>query len=575
MIGKLSPELHEAIYAEEIAAYYLSKSKPQANPCAVITGGQPGSGKSGITKHAIKRFKETGYVLVDADKLRPKHPEYMNLMKEAGKLAANLTHADCGPWAARLMRDAVQGRRNLIIDQTSRDPEALAKIAQGLKQAGYAVELHVMAVPAVASELRIYTRYEGQRAKDGYGRFSTKDKHDEAYAGVAITVAAAENDKLVDCVCVYDRNVQAIYENRLKDGAWQREARARKILDDERARPMTVQEQREYAKGLDDLAELLARPERKASAGEIRVVDELRQAAKAVQFSSFYAGEGQAIRRRTFEQADQQAVQDAVIEAVERDPERFLRAYVADERSYGGRFISADLFKEQFAQFAHSKESRNRYNTPVHNAAAVLAAEQYRRVVADGSEPWRDKVIFLTGIPGAGKTTSVLRDRQFPDDCRAVFEGQLSRPAPGIAKIWQAVDAGWKPQILAVHALPENALENTLIRFDEYGRGASINVMAEIQGGLPDGLQEVRERFGDAVALYIVDYRDRAHPKMFEGWENLDVLRSEGNHEYIKQRLATALEQQRTRISESAWRQAKSLAPLEHVYDRTMDAEHD
>lgn len=264
-----------------------------------------------------------------------------------------------------------------------------------------------------------------------------------------------------------------------------------------------------------------------------------------------------------------------MIEAVERDPERFLRAYVADERSYGGRFISADLFKEQFAQFAHSKESRNRYNTPVHNAAAVLAAEQYRRVVADGSEPWRDKVIFLTGIPGAGKTTSVLRDRQFPDDCRAVFEGQLSRPAPGIAKIRQAVDAGWKPQILAVHALPENALENTLIRFDEYGRGASINVMAEIQGGLPDGLQKVRERFGDAVALYIVDYRDRAHPKMFEGWDNLDVLRSEGNHEYIKQRLATALEQQRTRISESAWRQAKSLAPLEHVYDRTMDAEHD
>ena len=42
--------------------------------------------------------------------------------------------------------------------------------------------------------------------------------------------------------------------------------------------------------------------------------------------------------------------------------------------------------------------------------------------------------------------------------------------------------------IMAVHALPEKALENTLQRFNEYDRGAGISVMAEIQGGLPDGL---------------------------------------------------------------------------------------
>ena len=281
------------------------------------------------------------------------------------------------------------------------------------------------------------------------------------------------------------------------------------------------------------------------------------------------------IKRQTFEQPDRQAVQDAVIEAVQTNPEQFLRTYVADERSYGGRYISADLFKEKFAQFDESKETRNRYNTPVHNAAAVLASEQYRRAVADNSEPQRDTVVFLTGVPGAGKTTSVLRDRQFPDDYRAIFEGQLSRPAPTIAKIQQALDAGLKPQIMAVHALPEKALENTLQRFNEYGRGAGISVMAEIQGGLPDGLLEVQKHFGDKVELCIADYRDRAHPKLLKGWENLDVLRSEGNHEHIKQRLETALEKQRPHISESAYRQAKGLAPLDLLHGRAMDAEHD
>lgn len=281
------------------------------------------------------------------------------------------------------------------------------------------------------------------------------------------------------------------------------------------------------------------------------------------------------IVRKQFDQPDRQAVQDAVIEAVQADPERFLRAYIADKRSYGGRYISADLFKETFAQFNGSKESRNRYNAPVHNAAAVLAAEQYRRVVVDNSEPQRDRVVFLTGIPGAGKTTSVLRDHQFPDNCRAVFEGQLSRPAPTIAKIQQVLDAGLKPRIMAVHVLPEKALESTLQRFNEYGRGASISVMAEIQGGLPDGLLEVQKHFGDKVELRIADYRDRAHPKLFKGWENLDVLRSEGNHEHIKHRLETALEKQRSHISEPAYRQARGLAPLDLVHGRSMGTEHD
>lgn len=277
------------------------------------------------------------------------------------------------------------------------------------------------------------------------------------------------------------------------------------------------------------------------------------------------------IIRKQFDQPDRQAVQDAVIEAVQADPKRFLRAYVADERSYGGRYISADLFKETFAQFSESRESRNRYNTPVHNAAAVLAAEQYRRVVADNSEPQRDRVVFLTGIPGAGKTTSVLQEEKFPDDYRAIFEGQISRPAPTIAKIQQVLDAGLKPEIMVVHAMPEKALENTLKRFNKNGRGASIGVMAEIQGGLPDGLLEVKKHFGDKVELSIIDYRDRAHPKLLNGWKNLDVLRSEGNHEHIKHRLETALERQRPGISEPAYRQARGLAPLDLVHGRAME----
>jgi hypothetical protein len=284
----------------------------------------------------------------------------------------------------------------------------------------------------------------------------------------------------------------------------------------------------------------------------------------------------EVIQRIGFEkQPDRQAVEDAVIEAVQSDPERFFRAYVADARSYGGRYVSADLFKEQFPWFNESAESRNRYNRPVHNAASVLASEQYRRVIANSSEPWRDRVIFLTGVPGAGKTTSVLQDKNFPADCRVLFEGQLSRPGTAITKIQQALDAGLKPKIAAIHVLPEDALAATLRRFNEFGRGAGINVMADIQGRLPDGLREVHARFGDRVELFIADNRDQDHPKTFKGWDNIGVLQSEGNHERIRQRLEDALERQRGHLGEAAYRQARGLAPLDSVHDRSMAPEYD
>jgi len=62
---------HEAIYKEVIAPYYLSQSKPREHTCAIISSGQPGSDKSGLTKMAVEHFHESGYVLVDADKVRP------------------------------------------------------------------------------------------------------------------------------------------------------------------------------------------------------------------------------------------------------------------------------------------------------------------------------------------------------------------------------------------------------------------------------------------------------------------------------------------------------------------------
>ncbi|MDL2269009.1 hypothetical protein LJC71_01765 [Desulfosarcina sp. OttesenSCG-928-A07] len=269
------------------------------------------------------------------------------------------------------------------------------------------------------------------------------------------------------------------------------------------------------------------------------------------------------IKRRQFSSPDQQRVQDEVISAVETDPQKFIDRYKALPQSFGGRYVNSDLFKETFDQYSESKESRNRYNIPVHNAAAVMASEQFRRVLQLPPEVCRNTVILLTGIPGAGKTSSVMGKNQFPPHIHAVFEGQLATPETTSAKVQQVLDAGLKPAIVVIHPMPEKALDNTIERFDEQGRGAGIYTLAKIMGELPIGLSEVRDKFGDQVQLEIMDRRaDFSNPVLLKGWQQLSVLQSEGNYEQIRSRLERHLETRRDSISIEAWRQAAGGQPL-------------
>jgi hypothetical protein len=268
------------------------------------------------------------------------------------------------------------------------------------------------------------------------------------------------------------------------------------------------------------------------------------------------------IFRRDFPQADRAAVQERIAQEIERDPEPFLTRYVADPRSLGGRFVNSDLMKETFADYTRSNETRNRYNAPVHNAAAVLAAEQFRRAIADNSDLARDVALFLTGIPGAGKTTSVLVGGALPTHVRVLYEGQLANAAQAIEKIELALGAGLRPEITAVHLPAEQALRNILKRFEMEGRGASIEAMASIQGRLPEGLKAVQERFGDAVKLRLLDRRGTISA-VLSGWQHLPLLESEGSYEDIKRSLGSILERdyRAGRIGQEAYEQALGKAP--------------
>ena len=269
------------------------------------------------------------------------------------------------------------------------------------------------------------------------------------------------------------------------------------------------------------------------------------------------------IRWNEYKEPDRSTVQEAVVRATQKDPQWFIEEYKRHPESFNGRYVAADLFKETFQEYAASKESRNRYNGPVHNSAAVLSAELFKQNIAKHAGSGKE-VIFLTGMPGAGKTSSVLQGGELPPHVAMVFEGQMSNPVTSIEKIQQVLDAGLLPTIQAVHAKPEFALANTFTRFEEVGRGASITVMTNIQGGLPESLKEIRKQYGDAVKLNIIDRRIPEAPTVTSGWQHADILKSEGQHEHIKSTLSAALERKRAQgdLGEAAYRQAAGLPPV-------------
>lgn len=210
-----------------------------------------------------------------------------------------------------------------------------------------------------------------------------------------------------------------------------------------------------------------------------------------------------SITEREFNDEALAGVQQEAISLASERTDEILSVYNSKSGTFDGRYVCADTFKEIFPAF-ENKEDRAKVNNAIHNSAAVLSATQFEEVI-NRVEPDKDQAIFLTGIPGAGKTTTITNDGKLSERTKIVFEGQLANPTSAIPKIQKCLDAGLTVAIVAVHLEASKALENTFTRFNEYGRGASIGIMSEIQGNLPQGLKELKEHFGDKISISVMD----------------------------------------------------------------------
>lgn len=210
---KLPPLDHEKIY-RRLEAEILASSSPSASPRIVIIGGQPGAGKSFLARKANALFFEGEPIAVlNGDDYRYEHPRAIEILALDDKLFAERTDPDVRVWTSRLLDATVKNRRNILFESTMRSKEPLMTTIRHLKERGYHIDIFVLAVPATISRVGIIDRYEQDKERFGYARWTPMRSHDEAYENLPGTVAAIELESPINSMNIYNRLDELLYRS--------------------------------------------------------------------------------------------------------------------------------------------------------------------------------------------------------------------------------------------------------------------------------------------------------------------------------------------------------------------------
>lgn len=264
----LSERDHEQIFQQDVLPVMLPASKQALNPTAVILGGQPGSGKTGLLNDATRELSALGpTVVINGDDLRAFHPDYAQMQRTDPLNAARYTDQDSGRWVGKLIAAAKDRKVNLVIESTMRQPEVFTRTAGMLRDAGYRVEARALAVPERLSWQSVHQRFEAMLERGDAARFTARDAHDAGAAGMLETLRQLERGNQADRVVVSTRSGAVLYDNRQKNGRWRDPPAGANVVLAERQRPLSAPELRKFARGWSAVLDKMK--QRQASSPEI------------------------------------------------------------------------------------------------------------------------------------------------------------------------------------------------------------------------------------------------------------------------------------------------------------------
>lgn len=199
---KLTPEEYEN-YFKAVNLSFTTGKKSVSKPKLVFVAGQAGAGKSKLIPIV---YEKLGYnaVVSDYDKVRTMHPKFEQANREAPNVHLALL-PDANQANEDLRHYCRDNKLNLIYEGTMRGTQVFIDIAQEFKEAGYEIELCLMAVPELESYGSTLLRYATDLIQNNIPRWVPKEVHDESYENFLITLREFEKRDLYDRAEVYRR----------------------------------------------------------------------------------------------------------------------------------------------------------------------------------------------------------------------------------------------------------------------------------------------------------------------------------------------------------------------------------
>ena len=220
-------------------------------PVAYFVIGQTGTDLEDQVSTIEDHLAESRRAYVTIGDYSRHHPNYGQVLKKDPATALSRLSPDTITWRNMAMSYAAQRRYDFVVESAMRPREQLPRVFQRLRQLGYRVEVHLLAVRAVESMYEILYR---QTVEGPAVPFSDQADHNRTYADVLRGAYEIDRGDLVDHTFVHGHEMEQLYENKRDDtGEWVEPAAAFDALVRGRARRL---DDAEYLRFELDMQEL-------------------------------------------------------------------------------------------------------------------------------------------------------------------------------------------------------------------------------------------------------------------------------------------------------------------------------
>ncbi|MBQ8299622.1 MAG: zeta toxin family protein [Clostridia bacterium] len=189
----ITDEEFENMYKQAELLTFTGVKPSSDRPTAILTGGQPGAGKTGIIMKTKQEFKQNGadIIVFDLDSYRPFYKDASVIASNYPELYAGITGKAAGKVMERLSEKAIREGYSFVMEGTMGKSTYTLDMLQDMN-ADFNIVTRLMAVSREESLLSIFERYLEMRKSLGFGRLTTVDSHNDKFDNFTNTALGLE-----------------------------------------------------------------------------------------------------------------------------------------------------------------------------------------------------------------------------------------------------------------------------------------------------------------------------------------------------------------------------------------------